>query len=688
MSVSYENNTASDVGTYTAVASFEIDTGDYSVPEPMSLEWSIGKADMDIRRLSWDYYQPFTYDGTVRTVKLKGVPENMEVVYSGNEAVDTGRYIAHAELRPASPGNFNTPEIADCEFEIVKADYDMSDVRWEGEREFVYDGTEKSVTLAGVPEGIEVVYTGNKATGAGDYVASAELVCDETNYNKPSVPDCSWHIDKAEYDMSGAAWQIADEYTYDGSAKSVELTGLPEGVRAVYSGNTATDVGEYEASAEFEYDSDNYIAPQFGAASWNIGPAAMPVDLQTIRWDYDGPFVYDGEIKGVTLAETRQEQGFFDRLRGRKAEMRIQGVPAGFEVVYDNNSAKDAGVYYATATLISMGDTNYKPLELPKCKWEIVKAPIDMSGVSWDYDAPFTFDGEEKSVELTGLPDTVEVTYTNNKALNAGGYEAMAEVTAKDPDNYEAPAPVSACWWHIDKAVYDMSEVRWTYEEDLIYNGKEKSVRIQGLPEGVRVEAYRGNKAIEAGSYLAEAKLRYRNKENYVEPIAPECKWKIEKKKIDTSEARWDYDEGTLIVYDGKPKEVKLVGVPKDVEVVSIDNRKINAVTYTAKARLSYDTANCEAEEIPDLKWTVEKASYDTGNVHWIYERPFEYDGKSKSISLANVPSSIGVRYRDNKASAVGTYTAKAYLTYDSDNFAEPDIDTSIDWSIVRKLED
>ena len=77
---------------------------------------------------------------------------------------------------------------------------------------------------------------------------------------------------------------------------------------------------------------------------------------------------------------------------------------------------------------------------------------------------------------------------------------------------------------------------------------------------------------------------------------------------------------------------------------------------------------------------------YETENVHWTYERPFEYDGRDKSISLCNMPNSIGVRYRDNKASAIGTYTAKAYLTYDSDNYNEPDIDTTIDWAIVFKV--
>jgi hypothetical protein len=264
--------------------------------------------------------------------------------------------------------------------------------------------------------------------------------------------------------------------------------------------------------------------------------------------------------------------------------------------------------------------------------------------------------------------------------MNAGEYEAMATVAAKDPANYETPAPVSGCWWHIEKASYDMSQVRWDYDEEFVYNGKEKSVRLTGLPEGVRVESYAGNRGTEAGGYTAEARLRYRHKENFEEPVVPELRWRIAKKQIDLSDVHWDY-EGAFI-YDDKPKEVKLAGVPEGMEVAYVDNSRINAGTYTARARLIYDSRNCEAEDIPDLKWRIGKASYDTGKVHWNYDKPFEYDGTEKSISLQGLPDQISVRYRDNKAVAAGTYTAKAYLTYDSDNYEAPDVQTTIDWEI------
>lgn len=680
VSVSYEGNTAVDAGTYTAVAKFDIDTSDYNVPEDMYCEWSIEKADPDIRRMRWDYSQPFVYDGTVRTVRLDGVPESLEVVYSGADGDAAGYYTAHAELTPKDPDNYNGTSIRDCKWRILKASYDMSGARWEGDFETVYDGSEKSVYVAGLPEGVTPVYRNNTATAAGKYSAGVDFECDRDNYHMPKLHGCKWSISKAAYDMSGVEWQGTEGFVYDGSEKSVFLSGLPEGVTPVYSGNTGVDAGSYEASVELGYDADNYDKPSFGGCSWSIAPAAITIDPDAIRWTYSKPFVYDGTPKSVAIAEQVHEQGFFERLRGIAPKVSLAGIPEGFDVIYENDTATDAGVHYTTAKLVAKKAGNYKECEIAPCKWEILKAPIDMSGVRWDYEGPFTFDGEEKRVELVGLPDTVKVTYTDNRAMNAGEYEAMASVEAKDPVNYETPDPVSGCWWHIEKAAYDMSGAHWDYEDEFVYNGKEKSVRLVGLPEGVKVESYIGNKAIEAGGYTAEARLRYRHKENFEAPAVPECKWRIVKKQIDVSGVAWDY-EGAF-VYDDKPKEVKLTGVPEGMDVVYTDNSRINAGTYTARARLIYDTHNCEAEDIPDLKWRIDKAVYDTSGVRWTYEEPFEYDGTEKSIKLKGVPKAISVRYRDNKAIAAGMYTAKAYLTYDSDNYEAPEIETTIDWEI------
>ena len=55
---------------------------------------------------------------------------------------------------------------------------------------------------------------------------------------------------------------------------------------------------------------------------------------------------------------------------------------------------------------------------------------------------------------------------------------------------------------HIRKANVNMSSVRWTEQDDMVYNGEPKKVWVEGLPEGVEA-TYSGNVATEAGTYKA-----------------------------------------------------------------------------------------------------------------------------------------------------------------------------------------
>ena len=67
----------------------------------------------------------------------------------------------------------------------------------------------------------------------------------------------------AEYDMSSVKWPTQTSITHTGSEITFELEGLPEGVTAVYTGNTATEVGSYTATlVGFEYDTTTHVEPK------------------------------------------------------------------------------------------------------------------------------------------------------------------------------------------------------------------------------------------------------------------------------------------------------------------------------------------------------------------------------------------------------------------------------------------
>ena len=66
----------------------------------------------------------------------------------------------------------------------------------------------------------------------------------------------------AEYDMSSVKWPTQTSITHTGSEITFELEGLPEGVTAVYTGNTATEIGSYTATVVgLEYDTTTHVEP-------------------------------------------------------------------------------------------------------------------------------------------------------------------------------------------------------------------------------------------------------------------------------------------------------------------------------------------------------------------------------------------------------------------------------------------
>ena len=70
-------------------------------------------------------------------------------------------------------------------------------VAWDYTEPFIWDGTTKTVTLTGLPEGVSAAsYSGNTATETGTYTASVVLDCEWWNYNMPEVPALNWTIEE------------------------------------------------------------------------------------------------------------------------------------------------------------------------------------------------------------------------------------------------------------------------------------------------------------------------------------------------------------------------------------------------------------------------------------------------------------------------------------------------------------
>ena len=82
----YENASAYDAGIYNAHANLRYDGDNLEVAAPADCTWRIMKNRIDISDVSWDYSEPFEYDGSEHGIYLVNVPEGVEVEYSGIQA--------------------------------------------------------------------------------------------------------------------------------------------------------------------------------------------------------------------------------------------------------------------------------------------------------------------------------------------------------------------------------------------------------------------------------------------------------------------------------------------------------------------------------------------------------------------------------------------------------------------------
>ena len=659
VSASYQGNEGVDAGTYRAKAYFTVeDTDNYLAPDPMEVCWDIDPAPLDLSGVRWDYKKPFVYDGSEKRIMLTGLPEGVTARYEGNVASGAGEYAAKAVLIPPKDSSFRETEILGQVWRIDRRDPDISSIRWDYSQPFVYDGTSKSVALTGVPAGYRIEYTGDCGTDAGEYTAKAEIYPgDMRNYNRPPGKELEWSILQADIDMSGAYWSGSDTFVYDGTTHSVILNGLPSNVEAVYENNAAENAGHYVARASFRpLDERNYRVPSPMVSEWAVAKA--DIDVSGVRWDNDEEIIYD-----------RNEH-----------ELKLTGLPDNLNARYSGNTATDAGHYIASAVLEPVDPDNFNTPVIEPCRWEILKAELDVSNVMWASSGELVYDGTVKVVGLTGLPEEVNVQYENNAAVEAGTYHASA-VLSIESSNYDAPE-IEGCTWTIRKAVPDITGVGWNYVFDFIYDGYEKSVELMDLPEGMSAE-YKGNTAVDAGTYTAEAVISVADPVNYEAPQVQPLQWTIAKREYDMTGVSWECPEGP--VYDGKTKHFVLTGLPEGLIPVYEGNEAVDAGEYTASVKFRYDERNYIQPEDMQSAWTIEKAELDTSGAKWNYQGPFSAGGRMKTVELETegprqsalgrlfggsrevkylgLPEGTEVRYENNTAKAPGVYEAKAYLT-------------------------
>ncbi len=481
VTASYTDNSKTDAGEYTAVATLNYDSENYSLvnlTEELSKQWTINKASIDMFAVRWGE-TVFTYDGSAKTTELINLPDGITVTYRGNTATAAGEYTATATL----VYDENNCEPVNVDFElskswrINKAVIDLSGARWNyGGSNFVYDQTEKTVTITGLPAGVTASYTDNSKTDAGEYTAVATLNYDSLNYvlaNQNFGLTLEWEIHKAQISAGQARWNYTEAFTYDGTEKSVAVVGLPEGLTVTgYNGTAAaTNASTYTVSPIYGYDELNYsVTGAPGELTWTINKAVNTISGSIVLSDRTYGDAAEAPA-GLTAVYGDIEYKFFTKTDdGAYAET---AAPTALT---------DAGTYYVAG--FSSGDDNYIAQQSDYKEFVIYpkEVPFDLIGrpsVKLDRNS-FIYTGAEFAPDILNLPDDGTVT-------------ASGDLAATEIGNYT-----------ITLALNDKTNYRWKLTDGLTAEDRTLSWSIIASP----VEMTLNGIVLSAGEFEALSELK------------------------------------------------------------------------------------------------------------------------------------------------------------------------------------
>lgn len=562
------------VGAYTVVLSFSGESDEYRIPNPVEASLYVlpFEASVDFEETE------FVYDGSVKKPRafiynVSG--ERVELSVVGGRSL-AGEYTAVAEI---SDPNYKLVG-ASIRYKILKADYDLSSVVWSGS-EFVYDGRERCVTVAGLPGGVGVIgYVDNKATFAGIYHAKVSLSYDENNYNPPSLPEYEWRIERGSYDLGGLSFSDA-EYIYDGGEHFPTVSGeLPVGADGSvleYSfsrGAINVADGKHEVVITFLTDSRNYNVPPPRAAYVTVLPRGISVEWEDSVFVYNTSYrvpvaaaeeclvtVLGGAVEAGEYTATassldpnyyvinsecsfiieraenywRAGLGVSDIFEGKTPSPTAEALGGTVcfryytEDMIEIDPPTEAGKYYVRA--YTEGNRNYKPAETEPLLFEIIEIiPIGI-------DAVLTRDSF-KAFEKLSERDVTVYAEMNDGSRRAVEYGSVAvDYGGADSFRYGATS-VRVSYLGLSASVevtvvradYDLDGVCWS-RGDFVYDGGAREIMLSGLPLGVEVVRYEGNGGVDSGEYTVRAVLLY-DSHNYNEPSIPDGHYIIRKQRI------------------------------------------------------------------------------------------------------------------------------------------------------------
>ncbi|MDT0691935.1 MBG domain-containing protein, partial [Salegentibacter sp. F188] len=587
----------------------QINAGTYTVTATVSQENyndQVLTADLVIEKaeaiITAETTQTFTYGGTVKNIAAGLNHSETALTYSPQQGyTNAGTYPVTISAEATS--NY---EAASKEVSLKIENAEITGVALEGDT-FIYDGTQHSIFVTGLPEGATVEYANNGQINAGAYAVTATI--SQENYND-QVLTANLVIEKAEAVITADPVQT---FTYDGTVKNVAASLNHEETTLTFAPQQGyTNAGNYSVTVASS-ETDNYLS-----ASKEMSLVIENAEITGVAFEGD-TFIYDGAAHSIF----------------------VTGLPEGATVKYADNGQINAGAYTVTATV---SEENYND-QILTAELVIEKAEAIITAEAVQ---TFTYDGTAKNLEASLNHSETSLVYSpQQEYTNAGTYEI--KVTSAETDNYlSASKEVSLI---IEKA--EITGVAFE-GNTFTYDETSHSLAVTGLPEGATV-TYADNGQINAGTYTVTATV---SQENYNDQVL------TANLVIEKAEAIITADAVQTFTYDGT---VKNVAASLNHEETTLKfapqqgytNAGTYPVTISAEETSNYEAASKEVSlKIENAEITGVALASDT----------FTYDGTAHSIFVTGLPEGATVKYTDNGKTNAGTYEVTATVSQDNFN--------------------
>lgn len=590
------------------------------------------------------------YDGTDKTsgnIRVNNLPAGAQAYYSFyfngdkvDEVVDVGRYDV---LATVIRKNYKTLYLNAT---LTVKSLDFTNITFNND-EFTYDGTAKTLSVVGAPEGTDITYSYEKdglpvtsAISAGAYTVTATLT--KKGYNTQRFT-ATLTITKPELrNFTGVAFADAD-FDYDGTAKTLAVVGAPEGTGVTYvykKGGAvvtaAVSAGVYEVTATLKKD------------GYNDKTLTAKLTINYLTFDgitfEDKTFEYDGTEKYIT-ADGIPDFAFVTYV------YRTQGIKT--------ESATEAGEYFVTLTVSA---DNYITLTLNATLTitEPVKKEFSNASVS---NKTVEYDGRAKTLTVSGLPGGTNVifSYTKNgervdSAVETGRYSVTVILEKTGYNTKTLTAVLTIIPTNFKGVTFADASVD--------YDGMAKTLEAEGIPGGATVTyTYYFNgesvdSAIGVGKYTVVLVIE---KENY---NRAELTATLTVKTASMKGLSFEDEE---VDYDGNAHYLTVVGAPDGATITYAYSLNGTTVDSAIKAG-SYRVAafiSCDGYFTKSLVATLTIVPLNFKGIT-MKDATFAYDGSNRYLTINGIPDGATSRvlYYLNGAitdntSNVGTYTVR-----------------------------